>query len=105
MGGSHRDPSGRDLGEALGLMLSSQRVNELIQPTLQYLPEFIESEIDAVIRNSALGKVVCTDALRPISRPNKIASTLCRLSLLPGYLSILQSRTQQGQCARAVLML
>ena len=86
-------------------MLSSQRIDELIQPTLQYLREFIEGEIDAVIRNSALGEIVCANAFRPIPRPNKIASTLRRLSLLPCYLSILQPRTQQGQCARAVLVL
>ena len=54
-------------GELFSLIFLRQRVDDGLHAALYHLVQFIQREVDAMIRHSVLGEVVGTDALGPVA--------------------------------------
>ncbi len=73
--------------------------------TFHYFVQLIERQVDAVIRNAALRKVVGPNTFTAIPRPDQQSSFLSLFGFLLGNLRIEQSSLQQRHGACPVLVL
>src|SRR3569623_1108785 len=65
--GSQRRASIAECGELLGLVLIDERVDDVVEIALDDIFQFIQGEVDAVVGEAALWKIVGADALRTVA--------------------------------------
>src|SRR5690606_42065700 len=91
--------------ELIGAVLVRERAYDLFEIALHDRVELVERELDAVIGQAALRKVVRADALGPVARADKAAPPLGRLRAPLRLLGVAQPRVQQRERARTILVL
>src|SRR4051794_32618236 len=104
---SSRRSRRRALGGQLGgLMLRRQRIDHFAQSFARdYLRQFVERQIDAMVGDAALREVIGTDALAAIAGADLFAAVgrACRVDALA--FSVVDARAQDVHGGCAVLML
>ena len=62
-------------------MFRNQGINHFIQRTLHHLVQFIQGQVDAVIGDAPLGKIIGADPFRAVSTADKEFTGLRRFGL------------------------
>src|SRR5688572_31952037 len=91
--------------QLLGLVLGGERVDDLVDLAVHDALDLVEREVDAVVGDPALRKVVGADALRAIARADQQLARRGGLRLLLGELLVADARRQHAERLLAVLVL
>ena len=95
-----------DRVQQLGLVLGDQRVGQLEEIAVHDRRDLVEREIDAVIGDAALRKVVGADALGAVAAADQRAcASPPSFALLLAHLLVLDARGEHAERARLVLVL
>jgi len=79
-------------------MLGNQRVDDLVQGlALDHLGQLVEREVDTVIGDASLGKIIGANALRAVATADLAASFGCR-GALPDGTTALPAANPDGFC-------
>ena len=89
----------------IGLVLLDQRLHQGVEMALQYFVEPVQGQVDAMVGDPSLGKVVGANALRAVSGSDQVTARLGLLRLLFGARGIHQLRLQQSHGPGPVLVL
>src|SRR5438876_6195682 len=91
--------------QRLGLLFGRERVDQRIERAVEHLVELMEREIDAMVGDARLRKVVGADALGAVARADHRTPRLGDLRLLLRTRIVQQPRAQNLERARLVLVL
>src|SRR5256886_600632 len=93
-------------GELRRLMLGRQCIDQFAKGFARHhLRKLVEGEVDAMIGDAALRKIIGADALRPIPRPDLLATIRRARRLQTLAFGVVDTGAQDGHRHRAVLML
>src|SRR5688500_12245404 len=75
---------GFGLCQELRLMLAGPSFNQFLEPwTFEHEVELVQREIDTMVGDAALRKIIGADTLRPVTRPDLAASLRGALGVEP----------------------
>src|SRR5437867_1925106 len=90
--------------EAFGLIVGFQRVEKLVERSIQHRFQLVDRQADTMVRDPILGEIVGADLLATVSRANHPPPLLRQGLLLLAALDVQQARAQHLQGLRFVLV-
>src|SRR4051812_31247998 len=94
-----------ELGELLGLVLARERVDQLVELAVHDAVDLVKGEVDAVVGDAALRKVVGADARGAVARADERFARRGGLRLLLRELLVADARGEHRERFLAVLVL
>src|SRR5262249_53432266 len=94
-----------ELRELLGLVLGSERVDDVVELAVHDAVDLVERQVDAVVGDAALREVVGADALRAVARADQGLARRGGLRRELLLLLVLDARRKHRKRALAVLVL
>ena len=82
-------------GELVGLVFVDERLDDLVEAAFEDIVEFVEGQVDTVVGDSSLWKIVGAYAFRAIARADEKLPLLGLLRLLFRDLCVEEPRLQQ----------
>ena len=87
------------------MMFLNQRLDDCIHRALQHFIQFVQRQVDPVISDTPLRKIIGADALGPVAGADQNTTRFRLLALLLGLRSIQQLGLQQSHGAGSILVL
>jgi len=94
-----------ELRELLGLKLGGERIDDFIEFALHDAIELVQREVDAVVGQSALRKIVGPDAFGAVARSDETLARRGGLGLLLAQLLVADARCEHAERLFAVFVL
>src|SRR5688572_2006292 len=93
-----------ELRQLLGLVLGSERRDQLVNLTIHDLVDLVEGEVDAMVGHPPLREIVGADALGAVAAADQGLARGRRLRLLVANLLVLDARGENAERPRPVLV-